>query len=252
MRLQAKTAIVTGAGRGIGAAIAKRFAQEGANVVVADFLDLGAGVANEIVEQGGRSVFYQLDVSRSEQVQALIRFTAERFGGLHVLCNNAGINIPGTVIDVTEEIWERTMDVNVKSMFLTAKYGIPEMQKAGGGSIINLGSVNSLVAEPKLSAYVASKGAILMLTKSIALDFAQERIRANCICPGWVDTTFNDAHASLMGGIEQVLGSIGDFQPINRVIQPSEIASVAVFLASDESSAMTGSAVVVDGGMSAK
>lgn len=252
MRLLGKVAIVTGAGRGIGAAIAKRFAKEGAKVVVSDIIDQGAEVAEEIQNAGGDAEFFRIDVSDSNQVQNLINYTVEHFGALHVICNNAGINVPGKIENITEEVWDRTMDVNVKSMYLTTKFGIPELRKSGGGSIINLGSVNSLVAEPMLSAYVASKGAILMLTKAIALDYAKENIRANCICPGWVNTTINDAHANLMGGIENVLNSIDDFQPIGRVIHTEEIANVALFLASDESSAMTGSAVVVDGAMTAK
>jgi dihydroanticapsin dehydrogenase len=252
MRLAGKTAIVTGAARGIGAAIAVRFAEEGAQVVLADLLAEGEETARAIREAGGQAVFCRTDVSKTEDVQALIATAVETYGGLHILCNNAGVNIPGSILDITEEIWDLTMNVNLKGMFLVSKYGIPELQKAGGGSIVNIGSANSLVAEPLLSAYVTSKGGVLMLTKSMALDFAKDNIRVNCVCPGWVDTTINDAHAELFGGRDHVVANISDFQPIGRMIQPREIANVALFLASDESSAMTGSAIVPDGGMTAK
>jgi NAD(P)-dependent dehydrogenase (short-subunit alcohol dehydrogenase family) len=252
MRLAGKVAIVTGAARGIGAAIAKRFAAEGAKVVVSDILELGADVAQEIRDAGRDAVFCRTDVSKAADVQQLVATALQEYGALNVLVNNAAINVPGSVLDLTEEIWDRTMEVNLKSMFLTSKYAIPEMKKAGGGSIVNIGSANSMVAEPLLTAYVASKGGVLMLTKAMALDFALDQIRVNCICPGWVDTTINDAHAALFGGREKVLESVADFQPIGRPIQPEEIANVALFLASDESSAMTGSAVVPDGGYTAK
>ncbi|MFM1655247.1 SDR family NAD(P)-dependent oxidoreductase [Brevibacillus sp. B_LB10_24] len=252
MRLATKVAIVTGAARGIGEAIAKRFAEEGARVVVTDLRETGEDTAKAICDTGGEAVFFKCDVSQAEEVRNLIAFTIEKYGKLDVLCNNAAVNIPGSVVDLEEEVWDRTMEINVKSMFLTGKYAIPEMIKAGGGSIVNMASANSFVAEPLLSAYVASKGAILMLTKQMALDFAQNNIRVNCICPGWVDTTFNDAHAELFGGREKVLESIRDIQPIGRTILPREIANVALFLASDEASAMTGSAVVPDGGVTAK
>ncbi|KQL43932.1 short-chain dehydrogenase [Brevibacillus choshinensis] len=252
MRLQNKIAIVTGAARGIGAAIAHRYAEEGARVVATDISTVGEEVVAEIVSKGGTAVFFQADVSKTADVQALIAFTKETYGVPSVLCNNAAINIPGSVIELEEEVWDRTMEVNVKSMFLTSKYCLPEMIAAGGGSVVNMASANSFAAEPRLSAYVTSKGAIHMLTKQMALDFAADNVRVNCICPGWVDTTFNDAHADLFGGRDNVLKSISDFQPIGRTIQPVEIANVAVFLAADESSAMTGSAVVVDGGLTAK
>lgn len=252
MRLANKIAIVTGAAQGIGAATARRFAQEGAQVVLTDVLESGAGVAQEIRDGGGQAEFIRADISKAADVQALVAFTVERFGALNIICNVAGINIPGSVVDLDEEIWDRTFAVNVKSMFLTAKYGIPEMQKSGGGSIINTGSANSLVAEPLLSAYVASKGGILMLTKQMALDFAKDNIRVNCVCPGWVDTTINDAHHDLFGGRAVLEAMIDDVQPIGRVIRPEEIADVNLFLASDESSSMTGSAIVCDGGITAK
>lgn len=252
MRLQNKIAIVTGSARGIGAAIAHRYAEEGARVVATDISMIGKEVVEEIVSKGGTAVFFQADVSKAADVQALIAFTKETYGVPSILCNNAAINIPGSVIETEEEVWDRTMEVNVKSMFLTSKYCLPEMIAAGGGSVVNMASGNSFVAEPRLAAYVTSKGAIHMLTKQMALDFAADNVRVNCICPGWVDTTFNDAHADLFGGRDNVLKSISDFQPIGRTIQPVEIANVAVFLAADESSAMTGSAVVVDGGLTAK
>ncbi|MGE5704146.1 MAG: SDR family NAD(P)-dependent oxidoreductase [Clostridia bacterium] len=252
MRLLNKIALVTGAARGIGAAIARRFGEEGAAVVVTDVMAEGEEVARDIVNKGGTAAFIQADVSKAADVVKMLAFAKETFGVPTVICNNAAINVPGSVVELDEEIWDRTMAVNVKSMFLTSKYFIPEMVEAGGGSIINMASANSFAAEPRLSAYVTSKGAIHMLTKQMALDFAADQIRVNCICPGFVDTTFNDAHADLFGGRDAVLQSISDFQPIGRTIQPVEIANVAVFLASDESSAMTGSAVVVDGGVTAK
>lgn len=166
--------------------------------------------------------------------------------------NNAGILKPSTVVDLDEEIWDRTINVNLKSVYLGCKYAIPEMLKSGGGVVINVGSVNSLVAEPYLPAYCASKGGVLMLTKQIALDYAQQNIWVNCICPGWVNTPINTPHANLMGGLDKVLAGIAEWQPIGRQGEPREIARTAVFLASDDSSFMTGSAVVVDGGMTAR
>ncbi len=252
MRLANKVAIVTGAAQGIGAATARKYAREGAKVVLTDLLDKGSAVAQEIRDEGFDCVFFQADIAKSSDVQALIQHAVQTYGALHVICNVAGINIPGSVVDLDESIWDLTFAVNVKSMFLTAKYGIPEMIKCGGGSIINTGSANSFVAEPMLSAYVASKGGILMLTKQMALDFAKDNIRVNCVCPGWVDTTINDAHHDLFGGRAVLEATIEEVQPIGRVISPEEIADVNLFLASDESSSMTGSAIVCDGGITAK
>jgi len=250
-RLDGKVAIVTGAGGGIGRAMVVGLAREGARVTAADVNEEKLAETKSAAPDGAVRT-QRCDVSKGVEVEALVRDTVEAFGGLHVICNNAGISIPARVTDLAEEDWNRTIDVNLKGVFLGCKYAIPAMLASGGGSIINTGSVNSLVAEPYLSAYCASKGGVLMLTKEIALDFATEGIRANCICPGWVDTPINWPHAEMMGGLEGVLASLPEWQPIGRQGFPEEIANVAVFLASDESSFMTGSAVVVDGGMTAK
>jgi NAD(P)-dependent dehydrogenase (short-subunit alcohol dehydrogenase family) len=249
-RLDGKAAIVTGAASGIGQAMALALAAEGARVTAADVnLD---GLTATAAKATGTIRVQRCDVSRSDDVRSVVEETVKAFGGLHVLCNNAGISIPNRVTELSEADWDRTLAVNLKGVFLGCKYGIPAMLRSGGGSIINTGSVNSLVAEPYLSAYCASKGGVLMLTKEIALDFAREGIRCNCICPGWVDTPINTPHAEMMGGLDKVLASLPEWQPIGRQGYPKEIASVVVFLASDESSFMTGSAVVVDGGMTAK
>jgi len=249
-RLDGKVGIVTGAASGIGRAIALALAEEGARVTAADInlegLKATARAASGTIRVQG------CDVSRADDVRSLVDETVGAFGGLHILCNNAGISIPNRVTDLSEEDWDRTLAVNLKGVFLGCKYGIPAMLRSGGGSIINTGSVNSLVAESYLSAYCASKGGVLMLTKEIALDFAREGIRCNCICPGWVDTPINTPHAEMMGGLDKVLEGLPEWQPIGRQGYPKEIASVVVFLASDDSSFMTGSAVVVDGGMTAK
>lgn len=252
MRLENKVAIVTGGSRGIGEAIVRDFVSENAKVVIADVLENeGKALEKELQAQGHSVFFFKTDVSSEKNIQGLVAFTTEKFGKVDVLCNNAAINVPGSVVELTEDIWEKTMNVNVKSQFLLSKYVVPIMQKNNGGSIINMASANSFMAESRLSAYVSSKGAILMLTKSMAMDFAKDNIRVNCICPGWVDTTMNDAHAELYGGREEVLKELESVQPIGRPIKPVEIAKIATFLASDDSSCMTGSPVIADGGITA-
>ncbi|WP_372636787.1 SDR family NAD(P)-dependent oxidoreductase [Cohnella sp.] len=252
MRLTGKTAIVTGAARGIGYHISRRFAEEGCSVVMADLSEAGEETSKRLRETGADAVFCRADVSRNDSVEELIRFASKKLGKVDILVNNAAINIPGSILELSEEVWDRTYEVNVKSMFLMSRAVVPGMQAGGGGSIINLGSANSYVAEPRLAAYVSSKGAILMLSKAMALDFSPQGIRVNCICPGWVDTTFNDLHADLFGGREEVLKDIAQIHPIGRAIHPAEIAETAVFLASDEASAITGAGIVVDGGYTAK
>ena len=250
-RLSGKTAIVTGAGSGIGRAIAQAFVDEGAQVLAADLNEIGLVTTRDDCSDPALMLVQRADVSDPEQVEALVHRATAEFGSLTTMVNNAAISIPGTVVDTSWDDYERTMAVNVRGVYAGCKYSIPAMLAAGGGSIINIGSVNSLVAERVLSSYTASKGAVLMLSKSVALDFAAQGIRCNCICPGWVDTPINLPHAEAMGGIDLVRSTLPDWQPIGREGRPSEIAWAAVFLASDESRFMTGSAMVVDGGMTA-
>lgn len=253
MKLENRVAIVTGGARGIGEAIVRDYLNEGASVVIADVLEKeGVKLAEDLQSEGFDVYFFKTDVSSPENVQALVDFTIEKFGKIDILTNNAAVNIPGSILEISFEQWDKTMEVNVKSQFLLSRAVVPYMQKAGKGAIVNMASANSFVAEKRLSAYVASKGAILQLTRQMAEDFAKDNIRINCICPGWVDTTMNDAHADLMGlGREKVIGSLESIQPIGRPIKPIEIAKVATFLASDDSSCMTGSPVLADGGITA-
>jgi meso-butanediol dehydrogenase / (S,S)-butanediol dehydrogenase / diacetyl reductase len=247
-RLDGKVAIVTGAGGGIGRAMVVQLAEEGAQVVAADVNEERAA---ETAELAGAS-YEIVDVSQPEQVERLVATAVERHGKLTTMCNNAAISIPGDVTEVSLEDFDRTISVNLRGVFLGCKYAVPALLAAGGGSIVNTGSVNSLVAEPFLAAYCASKGAVLMLSKAVALDYADKGIRCNCLCPGWVDTPINHPHAERMGGLDGVLESLPEWQPIGRQGYPEEIADAAVYLASDESAFMTGSAFVIDGGMTAR
>jgi dihydroanticapsin dehydrogenase len=249
-RLAGKVCIVTGAGSGIGRATAVRFAEEGARVTCVDINEDGV---RETAEGIGDDAFpVQADVSDPARVQTYTDETVERWSRVDVVFNNAGVNLPGVFHEQTDEIIDRTLGVNVKGVMFGCRAAIPHMLQSGGGSLINTSSVNGLVAEPFLSVYAASKGAVIMLSKGLALDYVKQGIRCNAIAPGWVDTPINYAHAEMLGGLDKVYASIDSFQPIGRPGEPREIANCALFLASDESSFVTGSVLVADGAMTAQ
>lgn len=251
-RVQDRVCVVTGAGSGIGEASAIRLAEEGGKVVCADINGAAAeATAEKIVAAGGVANGYTIDISNSSQCKAIIDDTVARYGSIDVLVNNAGVNLPGVFHEVSDETIDRTLSVNVKGAMFLSRAAIPHMLKNGRGSIVNMSSVNGLVSEPFLSVYSASKGAVVMLTRGIALDYAKTGIRCNAICPGWVDTPINYAHADLLGGLQHVYSTISSFQPIGRPGTPREIAHLVLFLASDEASFITGSVISADGGMTA-
>jgi dihydroanticapsin dehydrogenase len=252
-RVVGLVAIVTGAGSGIGQASAIRLAEEGARVICADINPANAlATAESIIAHDGMAVAATIDISDSEACTALVAKTVADFGSIDILVNNAGVNLPGVFHEVTNETIDRTLNVNVKGAMYLTRAAIPFMLKKGSGSIVNMSSVNGLVSEPYLSVYSASKGAIVMFTRGIALDYAKQGIRCNAICPGWVDTPINHAHAKMLGGLDHVYETIDSFQPIGRPGTSREIANLVLFLASDESSFMTGSIVSADGGMTAQ
>ena len=251
-RVQGLVAIVTGAASGIGEASAIRLAEDGAKVVCADLnLEGAEKTAKKIIEAGGEANSFKIDIADSVQCDQLAADTLARYGSIDILVNNAGVNLPGTFHEVSNEIIQKTLQVNVAGMMYLSRACIPQMLKQKSGSIINMSSINGLVSEPYLAVYSASKGAVVMLTRGIALDYAKTGIRCNAICPGWVDTPINYAHADLLGGIKKVYDGISVFQPIGRPGEPREIAHLVLFLASDEASFITGSIISADGGMSA-
>jgi NAD(P)-dependent dehydrogenase (short-subunit alcohol dehydrogenase family) len=250
-RLDGKVALITGAGSGIGRATAGLFAREGARVVVADVVDdAGLAVVSEIEGEGGQAVFVHADVSDGGDAEAMIRTAVGTFGGLHVLMNNAGVFHPAdeSVTTTDEDIWDRVMAINLKGVFLGCKYGIPAMLASGGGSIVNIASFVALMgaAAPQI-AYTASKGGVLSMTREIAVEFARRNIRANALCPGPIETPLLAGLLADPARRERRLVHI----PIGRFGQAQEIASAALFLASDDSSLITGTTFVVDGGITA-
>jgi NAD(P)-dependent dehydrogenase (short-subunit alcohol dehydrogenase family) len=252
-RLIGKACVVTGAGSGIGKATAERLAKEGGKVLCVDInAESAAMTALGIQNAGDVADAFAADISSPEEATAFINSCVERYGSIDVLVNNAGVNLPGVFHEVPNEVIDRTLNVNVKGTMYASRAAIPHMLKQGKGSIVNISSVNGLVSEPFLAIYSASKGAVVMLTRGIALDYAKQNIRCNCICPGWVDTPINYAHAEMLGGLNKVYDSIDSFQPIGRPGKPYEIANLVLFLASDEASFMTGSIITADGGMTAQ
>ena len=249
MRLTGKVAVVTGATEGIGKAIALVFAREGARVVMAGRDETKGKNALTEVEQAGEAIFVKTDVSDSSQVKGLIERAVKEYGRLDILVNNAAMCPAGTILTTSEEKWDQVIDVNLKGVFLCCKYAIPHMQKAGGGAIVNVGSINSLMAMENEAAYDASKGGVLMLTRATALDFAKENIRVNCILPGAIETTMFRASLGASPDPAKAREWITARHPVHRVGQPREIAEAALFLASDSASFVTGAAIPVDGGI---
>lgn len=253
MKLIDKVAIITGAGSGIGRAAALLFACEGAKVVVADISAPGGqDTIAQITAQGGQAVAVEVDVSQSRQVKRMVRTAADAYGRLDILFNNAGTNLAATVTETDEEDWERMMAVNVGGVFLGCKYAIPVMIENGGGVIINTSSAAGIVGLKGLAAYTASKGAVLQLTRNIALDYAEHNIRANALCPGVTESPMTLAVIEGQRDPEAMRQRMDSGRPLGRMAQPEEMAKAALFLASDDSSFMTGAPLIVDGGYTAE
>ena len=249
-RLEGRRAIVTGAGSGIGRAIARRFAAEGAHVMLAD-VDREAAVA-VATELPGGAVAQRADVSSAEDVSGLVTAAVERWGGLDVMVNNAGVGRAGTMPETTEADWDLQMAVNLKGTFLGMKYAIPAIRDSGGGSIINMSSIAALVGIPNRAAYTASKGGILSLTRAAAIDHIAEGVRINCIVPGTVETPWVDRITQAYPDPEEARRDMQARQPHGRFVTPEEIAAMAAYLAADESQSVVGGAMVVDGGVTAR
>jgi NAD(P)-dependent dehydrogenase (short-subunit alcohol dehydrogenase family) len=247
--LHGKIALITGGASGIGRATATLFAREGAAVVIADLNQAGGeAVAQAIDNNGGKALFQGADVTLAADCQRLVQRTLDEFGRLHILFNNAGIICRATLLELSEADWDRVMDVNVKSIFLLSKCVIPVMVRAGGGVIINAASGWGLVGGPRAAAYCASKGAVVLLTKAMAIDHGGDNIRVNCICPGDTDTPMLREEARQLGEPSARFLTEAARRPLRRVGRPEEIAQAALYLASDAASFVTGTALVVDGG----
>jgi NAD(P)-dependent dehydrogenase (short-subunit alcohol dehydrogenase family) len=249
MRLAGKAALITGGASGIGRATAFLFAREGAAISIVDLDESGGqGVAQDIIDSGGRAIFVRCDVTEAVDCQRAVEETIAQLGRLDILFNNAGIIWRATVLETTEAEWDRVMAVNVKSIFLLSRCAIPIMEEAGGGVIINIASGWGLVGGRRAAAYCASKGAAVLLTKAMALDHGEQNIRVNCICPGDTDTPMLQDEARQLGQpTERFLAEAAE-RPLGRIGRPEDIAQAALYLASDESSFVTGTALVVDGG----
>ena len=247
--LEGKVALVTGGASGIGKATALLFAREGAKVSLVDLESRGGqNVVRSIKQRGGKAIFIQADVSRADDCNQAVKKTFKNFGKIDILYNCAGIIRRATVMETSEEEWERVIDINVKSIFLISKSVIPLMDKSGGGVIINVASAWGLVGGEKAAAYCASKGAVVQLTKAMAIDHAKQKIRVNCLCPGDIDTPLLRQEARQLKEPLRKFLKEGARRPLRRIGRPEEIAKAALFLASDASSYMTGASLVIDGG----
>jgi NAD(P)-dependent dehydrogenase (short-subunit alcohol dehydrogenase family) len=254
--LDGKVAIVTGGSLGIGRATARRLAEGGASVVLCGHDDVSVEDALTGLRGHGLEVDgLRADVTSSTEVEGLVRHAVDRWGGIDILVNSAGIQRYGTVVDTSEELWDAVLDVNLKGMFLTAKHCVPELQRRGGGAIVNVASVQAFAAQRSVVAYAASKSGVLGLTKAIAVDHAADNIRCNAVCPGSVDTPMLRWAADLFrgdGSQDETIRAWGRFHPLGRVARAGEVAEAIAFLVSDRASFVTGAELRVDGGLLAQ
>lgn len=256
-KLSGKTAIITGATSGIGKATALLFAEEGADVVITGRrAELGQRVVEEISQKGARSVFVQADHSQPEAASLVLERTLAAFGRIDILFNNAGIVTRGTAETTAEEVWTETMAINVTGVWRMCREAVPVMKRQGGGVIVNNGSDWSVVGGKDAFPYIASKGAVALMTKAMALDFARDNIRVNAVCPGdtfvdrWLEKGYFEYSDPV--SLEQAVKDASDYLPMGRFGKPEEIAKAVLFLASDDSSFVTGHLLLVDGGNTAR
>ena len=252
-RLKGKVALITGGAGAIGRATARRFCADGANVLVADRDETHAkDVAAAIRAEGGQAIGVGVDVTSDASVATMVGKAVATFGRIDVLFTCAGVLVTGSVTDTSLDDWQRTLAVNLTGPFLASRHVVPVMIANGGGAIVHMSSTAGLVGETSIAAYCASKGGVLMLARQMALDYARHGVRVNVICPGWIDTPFNDPAVEAAGGREALLPFVDQMVPIGRQGTADEVADVVAFLASDDARLMTGSIVTVDGGLTAQ
>ena len=254
MRLEGKAAIITGGASGIGRAICELFAEEGARLTIADIdADGGAQTLANVRATGGEAQFIATDVSKEDDVAAMVQAAADAYGAVDILVNDAAAFVFGEVQDVSDADWARVFGVNVIGQAYCVKHALPHMQAAGAGSIVNIASVSGIIAQPGFIPYNASKGAVMQLTRCLAMDLAPHNIRVNCVCPGSVLTPATERHRRFVGADrEEFLAEAGASNFMKRIADPREIAYGALFLASDEASFVTGTPLIMDGGLTAQ
>lgn len=252
-RIENKVAVITGAGTGIGEAIALAMVNEGAKVVIGDINDNnGQAVVQKVADISGQAVYQHADVGNTDDVAGLIQRAIDEFGALNILVNNAAVAIPGTVVDISEDDWAKVLNINLTSVWRGMKYAIPHMLNAGGGSIVNISSMQSLKGFKGWSAYATAKGGINALTQQSAHEYAPQNIRVNAIAPGTIMTPMNEKVFEETEDAQALMDNWNSIHALGRFGQPDEVAQVALFLASDESSFITGEIIRVDGGMMIK
>jgi len=253
MRLKGKVALITGAAEGIGRAIAIKFSEEGAVLCIVDVNEeLGRHTLEEITQKGGKAIFVLADVSQSKDVQASVDKTLKEYGHIGILVNNAGIAIRGSVTTLKEEQWDRILAVNLKSMYLYGKRVVPLMERQGGGVILNMSSVTGRIGLPNRAANSASKGGIIALTRAMAMDHATKGIRVNCVCPSGINTSQMDKFFKEFPDPQKAIQETIARHPVGRMADPSEVAGLLVYLASDEASFITGATYSFDGGFASR